>query len=182
MIGRSEKKTIVRLNHEAQNGEDMSQIDPRFFKPFIEGTLNTMKIQCGLSATGKPPFIKGGESYMDTAIAGVIGITSEKFTGSITLCFPEQVFLGMMERMLGEAFPEITPDLQDGVAELLNIIYGQAKVVLNSNGHSIQKAIPTVIRGDKIQTSALSKNKTFVLPFSSEIGDFSIEICAEASL
>ena len=159
----------------------MSQLDTSFFKPFIEGALNTIKVQCSLPVTGGAPYIKGPESTLDIAIAGVIGITSEKFTGNITLCFPEKVFLGMMERMLGEPFKEITSELQDGVAELLNIIFGHAKVILNAQGHTIQKAIPTVIRGQKIQTSQMSKSKTFVLPFNSELGPFCIEICSETN-
>ena len=159
-----------------------NQLDANFFKPFIEGALNTIKVQCSLPATGDSPYIKGTKPNMDIAIAGVIGITSPKFNGNITLCFPEKVFLGMMERMLGEKFPEITNDLQDGVAELLNIIFGHAKVILNNQGHTIQKAIPTIIRGEKIRTTQMSKNKTFVLPFKSELGEFCIEICSEASM
>ncbi len=160
----------------------MSQLDTSFFKPFIEGALNTIKVQCNLSAVGESPYIKGTKPDLNIAIAGIIGITSPKFTGSITLCFPEKVFLGMMERMLGEPFKEITSDLQDGVAELLNIIFGHAKVILNSQGHTIQKAIPTIIRGEKIQTTQMSKAKTFVLPFKSELGDFCVEICSESSM
>jgi len=160
----------------------MSQLDTSFFKPFIEGTLNTIQVQCNLKATGEVPYIKGTRPLMDVAIAGNIGITSPKFNGSITLCFPEKVFLGMMERMLGERFPEITAELQDRVAELLNIIFGHAKVILNNQGHTIQKAIPMVIRGANIQTIQMSKNKTFVLPFSTERGPFSIEICSDMSM
>jgi hypothetical protein len=48
-----------------------------------------------------------------------------------------------MGKMLGEEFKAITQDLQTGAAELLNIIFGSAKVVLNEQGYAIQKAIPT---------------------------------------
>src|SRR5271170_5183018 len=130
----------------------MTQLDVRFFKPFVEGAINTLQTQCSLPVSSGKPFLKGQQPQPDFAIAGVIGITSASFNGTITLCFPEKVFLGAMSKMLGEEFTEITQGLQDGVAELLNIIFGQAKIVLNQQGHSIQKAIPTVVRGKNIST------------------------------
>ncbi len=160
----------------------MSQLDVRFFKPFVEGAMNTLKTQCGLTAQAQKPFIKGQQPQPDIAIAGIIGITSTAFNGTITLCFPEAVFLGAMSKMLGEEFKEVTNDLQDGVAELLNIIFGQAKVVLNHQGHTIQKAIPTVVRGEKLSTRSMSTSLVIVLPFKTELGEFIIEVCSETSL
>jgi chemotaxis protein CheX len=112
-------------------------------------------------------------------IAGVIGLTSEKFNGTIAICFPGSVFLTMMTNMLGETFTEITDDLSDGAAELLNIIYGQAKIVLNQQGYSIEKAIPTVVRGQNLQTRHITSNKVVVIPFVSETGEIHIEISTE---
>src|SRR5262245_39596069 len=131
----------------------MPQLDVSFFKPFVDGTLKTLKIQCNLEGSPGKPFIKGTQAQPEFEIAGVIGITSEKFSGNITLCFPGKVYLTLMSNMLGEQFTEINKDLQDGAAELLNIIFGSAKVVLNQQGHTIQKAIPTVIRGTALQTT-----------------------------
>jgi len=64
----------------------------------------------------------------------------------------------------------------------LNIIYGSAKVALNEKGHQIQKAIPTVVRGEKLLTTHLSHSKVIVLPFKTDLGDFQIEICSEKSM
>ena len=155
-------------------------LDVKFFKPFIEGTINTLKIQCSLEITPAKPFIKGTQPQPDFAIAGIIGMTSSAFNGTISLCFPSEVFLGVMSKMLGEEFKVINQDLQDGVAELLNIIFGQAKIALNNQGYTIQKAIPTVIRGEKIVTTAISKGTVMVLPFDVPFGQFQIEICSEA--
>lgn len=157
----------------------MSQLDPKFFKPFVDGTINTLKIQCDVVAKHVQPFIKGTKPQPDFAIAGVIGITSSAFNGNIVLCFPEEVFLRLMSKMLGEEYKEITNDLQDGAAELLNIIFGQAKTLLNNQGYVIQKAIPSVIRGNKLVTTTLTRTRVIVLPFQTEFGDFQVEICSE---
>ncbi len=158
----------------------MSRLDAAFFKPFIDGTLNMMKVSCATQGSMLKPFLKGTSEQSPFDIAGVIGLTCEAFSGTITICFPDKVFLTLMSRMLGENFTEVTPDLQDGAAEFMNMIYGQAKVVLNQAGYKIEKAFPTVIRGKDLRTRhAGGHNKTVVLPVQSDAGNFYIEICAE---
>jgi chemotaxis protein CheX len=155
-------------------------MDVQFFKPFIDGTKNTLKIQCRLEAVPEKPFLKKGGPKVLFDIAGVIGLTSKAFTGSIALCFPKSVFLALMSNMLGEKFAEITDDMQDGAAELLNMIFGQAKIVLNDAGYEIKKAIPTVIKGNQIETQHLSSGPVIVLPFRTEAGVFHVEIATES--
>ncbi len=155
------------------------KLDPTFFKPFVDGTLHTLKVSCSLEAKGLKPFIKGKAPQPSFDIAGVIGLTSSGFVGTISICFPEKVYLTAMSNMLGEKFAVITPELQDGAAELLNMIFGHAKVVLNQQGHTIQKAIPTVIRGIGLQTTYMGKPLVVVLPFSTDVGEIHIEICAD---
>lgn len=159
----------------------MSQLDPKFFRPFVDGTLVTLKTACQLEAKAKKPFIKGTAPQPDFDIAGVIGMTSDAFVGTITICFPEKLYLAAMSNMLGETFTEITADLQDGAAELLNMIFGHAKVVLNQQGYTIQKAIPTVVRGKGLQTTHSGKSTVMILPFAFEAGELHIEICGEAA-
>ena len=157
----------------------MNSVDAMFIKPFIDGALNTLQVQCAVSASEKPPFLKGRAPEPALAIAGEIRIASDRFTGTIRIGFSEPVFLGLMERMLGERFPSITPELQDGAAELLNMIYGQAKIVLNQNGYSIEKAIPSVLTGEALAAPLPEGAKVIVLPFATPFGDFQIEIRGE---
>jgi chemotaxis protein CheX len=153
--------------------------DVNFFKPFIQGTMTTLKVQCHTEAKSHKPFFKGEGKELDFQIASVITLNSASFCGSISLCYPEKVFLGIMSKMLGEEFKELTAELKDGAAELLNIIYGQAKRVLIDQGYKVDMAIPTIIRGEKLKTRTLSKEKTIILPFETENGIFHIEITTE---
>lgn len=157
----------------------MTQLDVRFFKPFVEGTLRTLRIQCQIEAHHEKPFIKGKAPQPNFDIAAVIGVTSDAFNGTITLCFTEATFLGIMSNMLGEKQTAITQDLEDGAAELLNIIFGQAKIVLTGQGYSVQKAIPTVVRGKDLKTTHIASQPVVVLPFKTPIGEFHIEIVTE---
>jgi chemotaxis protein CheX len=154
----------------------MLNIDLNFIKPFVEGTLHTLKVQCHTEATHKKPFMKGKGPKINAEIVAIIGITCSAFSGTIALYFSKQTFLNLMNNMLGEKFEEITPDLQDGAAELMNMIYGHAKRVLNAEGHDLQKAIPSIIRGTNLEASHLTNSPVIVLPFESTSGEFHIEI------
>lgn len=154
------------------------KVDVNFLNPFIEGAIETLRLQCSMECRPLRPLPK--EEGHDTLveIAGVIGITSESFDGSISICFPEKTFLGVVGNMLGETFKEISQDVEDAAGELLNIIFGHAKKKLNEEGHSLQKAIPTVVRGANIRLKHMQGLQTLILPFETEFGMFFIEISA----
>ncbi len=157
-----------------------SKIDVNFINPFIEGTIETLKVQCSFTPKASRPFLKGKGPEIITDIAAVIGLTSPAFNGSVAVCFPKNIFLNIMERMLGEKYEEIGEELEDGACELLNIIFGQAKRNLNEKGYQIEKAIPTIVRGSGVAIKHLSEGPTVVIPFETEIGIFHIEIATQA--
>jgi chemotaxis protein CheX len=85
--------------------------------------------------------------------------------------------------MLGENQSEIINEMQDAAGELLNIIFGQAKALLNDNkGYTIQKAIPTVVRGQSLQVHHLTRETAVILPFVTNLGDFHIEVSLETAI
>jgi chemotaxis protein CheX len=154
-------------------------IDVNFLNPFVEATTNTLKIQCSFDSVAGKPEIKAADFSHPVDIAGVIGITSEGFTGSISICFTEKIFLKVMSNMLGEECNEINQEMEDGAGELLNIIFGQAKIVLNQLGYSLEKAIPTIVRGKQLKVKHITSYATFILPFRTDLGTFYMEIGAE---
>ncbi|AGH94523.1 chemotaxis protein CheX [Pseudobdellovibrio exovorus] len=152
-----------------------------FVNPFISGAIETLKVQCFMDCHPLKTILK--ENLVDPQpcdIAGVIGITSPQFTGSIAICFPKKVFLGAMSQMLGESYTDITKDLEDGAGELLNIIFGYAKKILNERAFAIEKAIPTIVRGTSLEIKHITNSKTIVVPFETTFGLFYIEIGIEA--
>jgi chemotaxis protein CheX len=155
------------------------KMDVNFFQPFVAGTINVLKIQCSVVAKPLKPFFKGDQATPSVEIAGIIGLVSNTYAGVITLCFPGPVFLHIMSNMLGETYTTITKDLEDGAAELMNIIFGQAKLVLKERGYVIEKAIPSVATGQNISTTLLTTAKVIVIPFETEKGLFHIEVSLE---
>ncbi|MFN7685172.1 MAG: chemotaxis protein CheX [Oligoflexia bacterium] len=153
-----------------------------FFKPFVDGTLETLKVQCSTEARPGKPFFQPAVTSPDPGIAAVIGLTGEGVRASVTLCFPERLFLKVMSNMLGEDCHEMTRELEDGVAELLNIIFGSAKRQINAAGYgNVQMAIPTILKGKGIEARPLTpEGKVVVLPFITPSDDeFQIQISFE---
>jgi chemotaxis protein CheX len=145
----------------------------------LHATKKTLEVQANTPLKLLKPFLKKTPAK-DVAIAGVISLISDKFNGSITLCFPAGVFLKIYENMFGEKHTAITKELEDAAGELLNIIYGQAKIELNAKaGYDLKKALPTVLTGEKINISQQGRVPTVVLPFETDAGVFHIEIESE---
>lgn len=157
-------------------------IDVNFINPFVRATQVTLETQANTKIQiGKPYLKKEGQTF-DIAIAGVISITSPAFHGSIALCFPAKVFLTIYSNLLGEKHEVITKEIEDAAGELLNIIFGQAKAELNDrSGYQIQKAIPTIVRGEAMQVHHMTRNVAVILPFEIESGSFHIEVSTDAT-
>ena len=158
-------------------------IDVNFINPFVKATQTTLETQASTKVKiGKPFLKKQGDEGIKVDIAGVISLTSNAFHGSIALCFPAKVFLAIYSNLLGEKHEVITKEIEDAAGELLNIIFGQAKAELNDKaGYSIQKAIPTIVRGSQLEVHHLSPMVAVMLPFETEAGSFHLEISTQAN-
>jgi CheY-specific phosphatase CheX len=129
------------------------QFDP-FLSAFIQATELTLQDLCKIPIRGHRRLKPGELLGKDISVAGLIGITSHTIQGSMSIQFPRSTFLDVMNGMLGEEMTELAPGMEDGAAELTNIIFGNAKVSLNENGFGIQMAIPTLLTGTSIQSVA----------------------------
>lgn len=155
-------------------------LDLNFVNPFILSTVDVLQVQGNLKIEGGKPFLKGKEPQPSFAIAAVIGLTSEQFKGVISLNFQESFYLALISNMLGEPIKEITSEIQDGAAEILNMVYGGAKTQLNAKGYTLQKAIPSVVRGTDILLShGDGKAPTIVIPMRGEPGQIHLEISVD---
>lgn len=153
------------------------KIDVKFVNAFLDAAIKVMKVQSQTDVVPGAPFLKNAKEAFTGDISGVIGLVSEAFNGAIVINFPEATFLGVISRMLGEKFETLTPEISDGAAELTNIISGQAKVTLNELGYGIKMATPSVIVGKNHQISDYTSGPRMSVPFTCDLGSFTIEIC-----
>lgn len=159
--------------------QELYKTDVTLCYPFIEAMVNTLKTQCSIAAkAGKPAFKEiQTEDRVEVFISATI--TTSTLLGSVTICFGKRIFLLLMGKMLGESYATITPELEDGAKELMNIVFNQAKKPLAVKGMAAIRSIPTIVFGENIRVRYLSRNQTIVLPFDTDIGPFSIEITTQ---
>lgn len=151
-------------------------LDTEFINPFLNATLHVLKVQTGIEAIPQKIYLKNTNDSLTGDVSGIIAIVSDSFCGSVVISFPEKTFLGIMSGMLGETYTELNKDIIDGAGEITNMIFGQAKTVLNEKGYGIKIAIPSVITGKDHSLSAMTKGAVVVIPFSTSVGNFFIEV------
>lgn len=151
------------------------KMQAEFLVPFIDATINTLKIQASIETKSLPLELKT-TTQRQVDIIGVISLISRIYEGSISLCFPKETFIAICNKLFGETHTEINGEIEDAAGELLNMIFGTAKAQLNSKfDYQIPKALPAVISGQRLKLTQ-STGPTIVLPFTSEVGDFHLEI------
>ncbi len=159
-----------------------SGVDVEFINPFIAAARSVLETQAKLVLTPGKPMIKKADDRLPMEIAGVIALSCKEFTGSINLCFRGETFLKIYEGLTGEKHDTITTEIEDAAAEILNIIFGQAKTVLNDQkGYTLDRALPTVLTGERLRLYHSSKSPAIVIPFDSPAGPFHLEIVVEKS-
>lgn len=152
-------------------------LDTEFINPFLTATMHVLKVQATTDAKPGKVHVKKPNDQTVGDVSGVIGIVSDSFNGSVVISFPELTFLKIMSSMLGEEYTKLDKEIIDGAGELTNMIFGQAKIVLNEKGYGIKTAIPSVVSGKNHTLSAQSKGPIVVVPFESTAGNFFVEIC-----
>jgi chemotaxis protein CheX len=158
------------------------KLDTHFINPFIECSLNVLKEMV------KPTNIKAHKPYLfdpndqlNIEISGTIDVKSPYFAGTLAISFDSATFLKAMSTMLSSEITEISKSNQDGAAELINIIFGQTKTVLNQNGYEIHKALPSVLRGKNHQINAKTKAPVLIIPIDLDSNRIFIQICILAT-
>jgi CheY-specific phosphatase CheX len=145
-----------------------------FISCFMKATVKVLDIQAGLKVQPLEPVLRKSSSLYAGDVTGFIAISSNGYTGSFLICFPEATFLKVMGKMLGENYTSISKEILDGTAELTNMIFGQAKITLNEKGHGIEMAFPQIT-----QSVPTFNGRSLIIPFKSDSGDFFIEFARD---
>ena len=153
-------------------------MDVKMMNPFINATLNVLQTMAFVTAEAEKPYLKKDHNAQGD-VSGVIGFTGEA-NGTVYVTFDESCILAIVSSMFGESVPEINKDIEDAVGELTNMISGQARKELEEANRVFRGAIPTVISGKQHKLSSMTKGPKIAIPFRTEAGGFTIEVCLEA--
>lgn len=151
-------------------------VDVRVINAVISATLKVLgQFQVGSISMGKPE-MKSCQEPMAGVISSVLDIVSASFKGQLAISFDKGSFLEVVTNMLMEEQTDITPDNQDAVGEINNIIYGNAKSDLAQFG--VAMSIPKIIHGAGKCLACPDGSASMRVPFVTSKGKFFIEVVA----
>ena len=122
-------------------------------------------------------------SMLQLSIPKVIGYIIDNLRN--TTATQQQLFwwtgsiLGIVSNMFEENIEEMNAEVTDAVGELTNMISGQARRKLEETGRKFEAAIPSVVTGKNHKIRHFTSGPIIAVPFSTDGGTFTIEICFE---
>ena len=150
-------------------------MDSDLINPFLNSAINVLKTMAHTEVFPQKPAIKNHSKAIGD-ITGIIGMASEKLSGSLVLSFSKPCILHILAKMFNEPVKDtIDDDVVDAVGEITNMICGGVKAELSKKNYTFNIATPTMIKGKGVEISYQNSAPTIVIPFKTEHGDFVIE-------
>ena len=144
-----------------------------FMNPFIESAAEVLRVECNLIIErGKLSVTKS--SLTTNEISVLLSLVGQ-VNGIVLYELSIATGLALVERVLGQAFPEFDGLAQSGVAELGNVITGRATVKLSEAGFSSNISAPTLIQGKNTTISTLDFAR-IVVPLKTEVGEIIVHL------
>ena len=152
-------------------------MEAKLINPFIEATLHILETMAFTKVDAGKPYLKE-DNVARGDVTGVIGLTGST-NGTVSVTFTEKSILSIVSNMFGEEMKELNEEIKDAVGEITNMISGQARQKLDEIGRSLKAAIPSVILGKNHKITHISKHPVIAIPFHTQEGEFTIEVCFE---
>ncbi|MFH0881698.1 MAG: chemotaxis protein CheX [bacterium] len=146
-----------------------------YVKPFIESVIKTMEMMLGVKPRVQKPYLKGTQPNWGD-VSGIIGFAGEKVIGSVAISMPQRSALGVYKLMMSDTVTDITPDIQDSIGELTNIVAGNAKNFFAERNMHFNLTVPSVIVGKRHNISYKENDKVLVIPFDMDNAPFVLEL------
>ncbi|MDH4121758.1 MAG: chemotaxis protein CheX [Deltaproteobacteria bacterium] len=145
-----------------------------YLSAFTSATAHVLKTMAQVSATPEPPVLNWQAPAGDRAFARI------PFTGQVTgqfaIGFTSEVLFSVYKNMLGEDPRQLSPQVLDTAGEMANMICGEARKRLYSQGYHITGGIPIQSTGWELLKN--TESPVFV-PFSTPAGSFCIQLAIQ---
>ena len=103
----------------------------------------------------------------------IIGVTGQ-LEGQVIYTFEERVALRIASALMGEAVEELDELAKSAVAELGNIITGNAAIGLSENGYNCILTPPTLLTGKELIVTTFTP--VLNIPFSTDFGSVTVHV------
>lgn len=148
-------------------------MEEKYIESLIQATANVIETMALVKVVAGKPYKKQDESSYG-AVSGMIGMAGSNVHGNLVVSFQEPTILKIVNNMLCENYSQLGNEVVDAVGEITNMICGGAKNNLSQHGVNIGMASPVTLVG-QAQINRSKKTPVYVIPFSTEAGDFVVE-------
>jgi chemotaxis protein CheX len=132
----------------------------KFLNPFIDAAYEVLLADTGISMKRGDLGLET-EAYVTDDVTVIISLIG-RVEGNVFFSMNEQSALDLVSQMLGEKQSSFDNLVQSGVAELGNVITGQASVKLAQAGYASTISPPTLLRGKGAVISTLDYPRLIV--------------------
>jgi len=161
--------------------QDHDMLKAEYVNPFLASVYHLFSTMLSSKARRGSPGLSDGRKR-PTEVMALIGL-SGPIRGTVALSFPVETAMSISSRVVGTEVTEVDETVSDAIAELVNIVTGGAKAKISEHvGTTLDLTLPTVIRGDKYRVYSPSKALWLEVPFTSDLGPFTLRVTFDASL
>jgi CheY-specific phosphatase CheX len=101
--------------------------------------------------------------------------------GDIILCMPVGTALKISSVLFGDDFMTLSHEALDSLAELANMIAGNAAGSLNDLGFDFTVLPPRIVRGGDLQECSISSVEAFQVPLYTEYGEMTVNVALKTN-
>lgn len=168
-------KMMVQLFNSGVAPTPKYAVDVRVINAILTATTKVLQ-QFGTTAKMEKAQMKSPHEPLSGEISSVVDIESTVFKGFLCLSFDKASYLEVVSAMLMEEQTELTPENQDAVGEINNIIFGNAKSEITNYG--VKMTVPRVLTGLGQKVPCANGSAGMLVPFKTSKGQFTILVCA----
>ena len=150
----------------------------KYIKPFVESVQDLFDMMLGCKVQSGSLGLRKAEvaTHEITSLIGLSGVAR----GSVAMSFPQDTAIKLANKLLSADLNEVNRTVTDAVAEAANIVAGSAKAKFyNGVGPPIDLSLPNVVIGKNYVVSYPSMSTWLEVPFTSELGKFSMRVTFE---
>ena len=163
--------TVAEAAEAASSAPDKPRLE--LIGPFVEATARVLLKECG-ETVKKGTLFRVRSPQTSSEVSALIAITGG-VAGLVIYSMSRQVACGIASKMMGEPLEELDAMGQSAIAELANMITGQAGIGLERAGYPSDMSPPVLLvgQGSSIATFNLTR---LVVPLVVSFGEFNVDI------
>ncbi|HON43105.1 MAG TPA: chemotaxis protein CheX [Bacillota bacterium] len=143
-----------------------------FVNPFASAVLMVFQKEFGMNVMRDSLALQQGP-LRGADVNTIIGVTGQ-LEGQVIYTFEEGVALRIASALMGEAVEELDELAKSAVAELGNIITGNAAIGLSENGYNCILTPPTLLTGKELIVTTFTP--VLNIPFSTDFGSVIVHV------